>query len=305
MKQYTASKIENTVFHTLNTLFLLLISFITLYPFWNTIAVSFNDAKDTMRGGITFLPRKFSMFNYEVIFQTGAIPHAFFISVARTVINMATSVFFTAMIAFVLSRNEFLLRKPFTFILILSMYVNAGLIPTYFLMLKLGLINSFWVYVVPGIVNAFNFVVMRTYIRTLPESIIESARLDGYGDFYIFVRIVLPLCLPVLATIGLFVAVGAWNSWFDTMIYNSGRVELHTLQYKLMEYLQSSQSTGRSAGDAGAMALAAQAGAGSSMVTPMSIRAAITVIAAVPILFIYPFLQRYFVVGLNVGGVKE
>jgi putative aldouronate transport system permease protein len=305
MKQYTASKIENIVFHTLNTSFLLLISFITLYPFWNTIAVSFNDAMDTMRGGITFIPRRFSMFNYEVIFQTGAIPHAFFISVARTVINMATSVFFTAMIAFVLSRNEFILRKPFTFILILSMYVNAGLIPTYFLMLKLGLINSFWVYVVPGIVNAFNFVVMRTYIRTLPESIIESARLDGYGDFFIFSRIVLPLCLPVLATIGLFVAVGAWNSWFDTMIYNSGRVELHTLQYKLMEYLQSSQSTGRSAGDAGAMALAAQAGAGSSMVTPMSIRAAITVIAAVPILFIYPFLQRYFVVGLNVGGVKE
>jgi putative aldouronate transport system permease protein len=304
MKQYTASKIENIVFHTLNTSFLLLISFITLYPFWNTIAVSFNDAMDTMRGGITFLPRRFSMFNYEVIFQTGAIPHAFFVSVARTVINMATSVFFTAMIAFVLSRNEFLLRKPFTFILILSMYVNAGLIPTYFLMLNLHLINSFWVYIIPGIVNAFNFVVMRTYIRTLPESIIESARLDGYGDFFIFSRIVLPLCLPVLATIGLFVAVGAWNSWFDTMIYNSGRVELHTLQYKLMEYLQSSQSTGRSAGDAGAMALASQVG-GSSMVTPMSIRAAITVIAAVPILFIYPFLQRYFVVGLNVGGVKE
>jgi putative aldouronate transport system permease protein len=141
-------------------------------------------------------------------------------------------------------------------------------------------------------------------MRTLPESIIESARLDGYGDFFIFARIILPLCLPVLATVGLFVAVGAWNSWFDTMIYNPGRVNLHTLQYKLMEYLQSSQSQGRSAGDAGAMALAAQAG-GSSMVTPMSIRAAITVIAAVPILFVYPFLQRYFVVGLNVGGVKE
>jgi putative aldouronate transport system permease protein len=304
MKQYTASKIENIVFHTLNTSFLLLISFITLYPFWNTIAVSFNDAMDSMRGGVNFWPRKFTMFNYQVIFQRGDIPHAFLVSVARTAINMATSVFFTAMIAFVLSRNEFLLKRPFTFILILSMYVNAGLIPTYFLMINLGLINSFWVYIVPGIVNAFNFVVMRTYIRTLPESIIESARLDGYGDFFIFSRIVLPLCLPVLATIGLFVAVGAWNSWFDTMIYNSGRVELHTLQYKLMQYLQSSQSAGRSAGDAGAMALAAQAG-GSSMVTPMSIRAAITVIAAVPILFIYPFLQRYFVVGLNVGGVKE
>jgi len=304
MKQYTATKIENIVFHSLNTVFLLLLAFITLYPFWNTIAVSLNDAMDTIRGGINFLPRKFTLFNYHVIFQTGAIPRAFLVSVSRTVINVVTSVFFTAMIAFVLSRNEFVMRKPFTLVLILSMYINAGLIPTYFLIRSLGMVNSFWVYVVPGIVNAFNFVVMRTYMKTLPESIIESARIDGYGDFTIFIRIILPLSLPVLATIGLFVAVGSWNAWFDTMIYNSGNVNLHTLQYKLMEYLASSQSQGRSAGDAGAMALAAQAG-GSSMVTPVSIRAAITVIAAAPILLVYPFMQRYFVVGLNVGGVKE
>jgi putative aldouronate transport system permease protein len=304
MKTGTMSKLENFIFHFLNTCFLLLLAFITLYPFWTTIAISFNDAMDTMRGGIYFFPREVTLFNYEVIFQTGAIPHAFFISVARTSINLVTSVFFTAMIAFALSRREFILQKPFTFILVLSMYVNAGLIPTYFLILRLGMVNSFWVYIIPGIVNAFNFVVMRTYMRSIPESIIESARIDGYGDFYIFIRIVFPLCLPVLATVGLFVAVGSWNSWFDTMIYNSGKVNLHTLQYKLMEYLQSSQNQGRAA-DAGAMALAAQAGSGSGMVTPMSIRAAITVIASAPILAVYPFMQRYFVVGLNVGGVKE
>jgi putative aldouronate transport system permease protein len=305
MKIGTMSKIENVIFHLVNTLFLLLLSFITLYPFWTTIAVSLNDAMDSIRGGITFFPRKPTLFNYQVIFQTGAIPHAFFVSVARTSINLVTSVFFTAMIAFALSRREFLLLKPFTVILILSMYINAGLIPTFFLIRNLGMVNSFWVYIVPGIVNAFNFVVMRTYMRSIPESIIESARIDGYGDFYIFIRIVLPLCLPVLATIGLFVAVGSWNAWFDTMIYNSGNVNLHTLQYKLMEYLQSSQSQGKSTGDAGAMALSAAAGGSSGMVTPMSIRAAITVIAAAPILLIYPFMQRYFVVGLNVGGVKE
>jgi len=299
MKNYTASKIENIVFHTVNTLFLLLISFITLYPFWNTIAVSVNEAMDTIRGGVTFLPRKFTMYNYEVLFRTDAIPRAFLISVARTLINLVTSVFFTAMIAFALSRQEFVLRKPLTFILVLSMYVNAGLIPTFLLIRNLGMYNSFWVYIVPGIVNAFNFVVMRTYMRSIPESIIESARIDGYGDFYIFVRIILPLCLPVLATIGLFVAVGAWNSWFDTMVYNSGNTKLHTLQYKLMEYLQSSQTQGRTAADS--MSLSYQ----QNTVTPMSIRAAITVIASLPILVVYPFMQRYFVVGLNVGGVKE
>ena len=305
MKIGTMSKIENYSFHIVNTCLLLLLAFITLYPFWTTIAVSFNDAMDTLQGGITFFPRKLSLFNYKTLFRTSAIIHAFFVTVARTSINLATSVFFTAMIAFVLSRREFAMQKPFTLILILSMYINAGLIPTYFLMIRLGLINSFLVYVVPGIVNAFNFVVMRTYMRTLPESIIESARIDGCGDFFIFSRIVFPLCLPVLATIALFVAVGSWNAWFDTMIYNSGNVNLHTLQYKLMEYLQSSQNQGRSAADAGAMAMAAAAGGGLNTVTPMSIRAAITVVAAAPILLIYPFMQRYFVVGLNVGGVKE
>jgi len=299
MKYFTPSRIENIVFHTLNTLFLLLLAFITLYPFWNTIAVSFNDAMDTIRGGITFAPRKFTLYNYEVLFRTDAIPRAFLVSVARTLINLVTSVFFTAMIAYALSRQEFVLRKSFTFILVLSMYINAGLIPTYFLIRSLGMVNSFWVYIIPGIVNAFNFVVMRTYMRTIPESIIESARIDGYGDFYIFMRIILPLCLPVLATIGLFVAVGSWNAWFDTMVYNSGNTRLHTLQYKLMEYLQSSQTQGRTASDAMSMSYT------QNTITPMSIRAAITVIASVPILVVYPLMQRHFVVGLNVGGVKE
>jgi len=302
MKVYLASKIENIVFHTLNSAFLILLAFITLYPFWNTIAVSFNDAMDSIRGGITFWPRRFTMYNYQTLFRTDAIPRAFLVSVARTSINLVTNVFFNAMIAFALSRNEYVLRKPFTMVLILSMYINAGLIPTFLLMRNLGFINTFWVYIVPGMVNAFNFVVIRTYMRTIPESIVESARLDGYGDFFIFVRIILPLCLPVLATIGLFVAVGSWNAWFDTMIYNSGNVNLHTLQYKLMEYLQASQASGRTATEAQGLALSQQQ---TTMVTPMSIRAAITVIAAAPILVVYPFMQRYFVVGLNVGGVKE
>jgi putative aldouronate transport system permease protein len=301
MKVKTLSKIENTVFQSVNTLVMVLIIVCTLYPFWNTIAVSLNQATDTLRGGITFWPRKFSLQNYKIVFATGTIYNAFFISVARTVINTVINVFFTSMIAFALSRREFVLRKPFTMVLILSMYVNAGLIPNYFLMRSLHLTNSFFVYIVPGIVNAFNFVVIRTYMKSLPESIIESARIDGCGDFWIFIRIILPLCLPVLATIALFVAVDSWNAWFDTLIYNSGEARLHTLQYKLMEYIQSSQSQAKSAGDVGSMSMQSTAG----MVTPVSIRAAVTVVAALPILVVYPFMQRYFVVGLNVGGVKE
>jgi putative aldouronate transport system permease protein len=303
MTYYQKAKIENTVFTCVNSGVMLLIMFVTMYPFWNTIVVSFNSATDTTRGGITFWPRVFTLQNYRAVFTSGTIYHAFFISVARTVIQTVSGVFLTSMLAYVLSRKEYIFRKPFTLILILSMYINAGLIPNYFLIRSLGMINTFWVYVVPGMISAFNFIVIRTYMLTLPDSIIESARIDGCGDFIIFTRIILPLCLPVLATISLFVAVGSWNSWFDTMIYNSGRVNLHTLQYKLMEYLQSSQSQSTSAAAIGAMGMAENLA--SSMVTPVSIRAAITVVAALPILVVYPFLQRYFVAGINVGSVKE
>jgi putative aldouronate transport system permease protein len=303
MTYYLKSKIEQYVFNFVNAFVMLLIMFITLYPFWNTIAVSFNAAADTTRGGITFRPRVFTLQNYRAVFTSGTIYHAFFISVARTVIQTVTGVFFTSMLAFALSRRDYVFRKVFTLLLVLSMYINAGLIPNYFLIRSLGMINTFWVYIVPGIISAFNFIVIRTYMINLPESIIESARIDGCGDFVIFIRIILPLCLPVLATIALFIAVGSWNAWFDTMIYNSGRANLHTLQYKLMEYLQSSQTQAKSAAAIGSMGMAQNLA--SSMVTPVSIRAAITVVAALPILVVYPFLQRYFVVGINVGSVKE
>lgn len=295
------SSLQDTVFNVANMALMVVIAVVMLYPFWNTIAVSFNEAVDTIRGGITLFPRKFSLQNYKTVFATGTIFNAFFISVVRTIINMVTGVFLTSMIAYALSRKHFFLRKPFTIILVVSMYINAGLIPTYFLIKSLGLLNSFWVYIVPGMVSAFNFLIIRTYLRTIPESLIESVRIDGGGEFVIFFRIILPLSTPILATVALFIAVGAWNSWFDTLIYASGQPSLHTLQYKLMEYLQSSQAQSRSSADIGAMGLANS----SQMVTPVSIRAAVTVIAAAPILCIYPFMQKYFVTGITIGGVKE
>ncbi|WP_461257800.1 carbohydrate ABC transporter permease [Treponema sp. R80B11-R83G3] len=301
--KYMGTKIERYVFTIGNTILLLLVAICTLYPFWNTLAVSFNTATDTTRGGITIWPRIFTLQNYKAVFSDGIIFHALFISIARTVIQTVTGVFFTAMIAYALSRKNFIFRKAFTMILLLSMYINAGLIPSYFLMRSLHLMNTFLVYVIPGMVSAFNFIVIRTYINSLPESIIESAQIDGCGDFKIFLQIILPLCLPVLATIALFIAVGSWNAWFDTMIYNSRNVNLHTLQYKLMEFLQSSQSQSKTAADIGSMGMSQNAAA--NMVTPVSIRAAITIVAAAPIIVVYPFLQRYFITGLNVGGVKE
>lgn len=163
--------------------------------------------------------------------------------------------------------------------------------------------NNFLVYILPSLVGAFNLIVVRTYIKTIPEALVESAKMDGAGDFWIFLHIIMPLCKPVLATIALFVAVGSWNTWFDTFLYCSSKQELSTLQYELMKLMSSISQTNYNPALAAGYAAGGEAAV--QLVTPVSIRAAITVVAAVPIILIYPFLQKYFVVGLNVGSVKE
>ncbi|MEM5591392.1 carbohydrate ABC transporter permease [Niallia circulans] len=177
-----------------------------------------------------------------------------------------------------------------------TMYLNAGLIPNYLLMSKLGLLNSFWVYIIPGMISAFNMLVIRTYINGLPESLVESAKMDGASHFRIFISIIMPLCKPVLATVALFIAVYQWNSWFDAMLYNGFNDRLTTLQYELMKLLSSVTNQGANVDSMKNS---------SSMVTPTSIRAATTIITALPIVCLYPFLQKYFMSGLTIGGVKE
>lgn len=297
-----SGRIEPILFNTLNAIFMIFLVIITLYPFLNTIVVSFNAGNDTIRGGLYLWPRQFTLQNYKAIFVSGTIYDAFLISVARTVLSTILNIFLTTMLAYTLSRREYVFRKSITFVFVMTMYFNAGLIPGYFLMKDLHLINTFWVYVVPSMISAFNLIVIRTYIGTIPESLVESAKIDGAGDFKIFWSIIFPLCKPVLATIALFVAVGAWNSWFDAFLYTSSKQELSTLQYELMKLLSSSMNANSNP----AVANGAGVTQGTtSMVTPLSIRAAVTIVASVPILLVYPFMQKYFVVGLNVGSVKE
>lgn len=295
-------RLEPFVFHTLNGLLMIAIAVITLYPFLNTLAVSLNAGNDTIRGGIYLVPRIWTDQNYKAVFANGHILNAFWISVSRTVLATVLSLFLTSMLAYTLSRKDYVLRKPITILVVLTMYFSAGLIPTYFLMKDLHLLNNFLVYVIPGLVSAFNMIVIRTYIQTLPEGLIESAKIDGAGDFRTFISIILPLCQPVLATVALFVAVGQWNSWFDTFLYTSSKQELSTLQFELMKLLSSSMNLNSSvSGSSGAD----PAAAAQNMVTPVSIRAAITIVASLPILVVYPFLQKYFVHGLQLGSVKE
>jgi putative aldouronate transport system permease protein len=298
-------KFGDVVFNIFNALFMSALIIVTLYPFLNTMAISFNNATDTMKGGIYIWPREWTLFNFRSVFATGDVYHAFFISVSRSVLSTVLNLFFTTMLAYTLSRKEYFMRKFITIAFVMTMYFNAGLIPNYFLIKSLGLINHFVVYIIPSMVGAFNLIVIRTYIKSLPDSIIEASKIDGAGEFRTFIQVIFPLCKPVLAVVGLFVAVGAWNTWFDTYLYASSKQSLSTLQYELMKLLSASMQTSTTA--------VAQFGGKSSMtgstvtdsVTPQSIRASITIVASVPILLVYPFLQKYFVVGLNVGSVKE
>jgi putative aldouronate transport system permease protein len=299
----TRSFLAELAFSVYKAIVLSFIVLMTLYPFWNTLVISFNQAVDTTRGGIYFWPRIWTLQNYKSIWVTSNIPNALFISVARAVCSTVLNLFLTTMLAYALSRREFVLRKPFTLIVLLSMYVNAGLFPNYFLLRGLHLNGTFWVYIIPSMISAFNFIVIRTFIKTIPESLFESARIDGTSEFKIFIRFALPLSKPVLATVALFVAVGAWNAWFDTLLYNSAKPELFTLQYQLMALLQQSMNQSKSAADINTAGMAANILA--STVTPMSIRSAGTIFATAPILAVYPFLQKYFVVGMNVGSIKE
>ena len=283
-------------FYTFNSIFMTLFVVVTLYPVLNTLAISFNDGLDALRGGIYLLPRKFSVKNYITVFNKDDLLVGAYISVARTVVGTALSLVACAILAFIVRRNNFLFAKPLSLFWVITMYVNGGMIPVFLLYKGLHLTNSFWVYVIPGMVSAFNMLVIRTYMNGIPNSFEESAQLDGAGYTTIFLNIISPLCKPVYATVALFVAVYQWNSWFDVMLYNRMSDKLTTLQYELMKLLASvtSQST------------SAQSMKNStSSITPTSIRAAASIVTMLPIICVYPFLQQYFVSGLTLGGVKE
>lgn len=280
---------------------MVLILVITLYPFLNVLAVSFNESMDTIKGGIYLWPRKFTLANYKQVFEEPILFRAFINSTLRTLIGTATGVVATMMVSFVLSRKDFGGRRPLAALFAFTMYVSGGMIPGFLLIKNLGLLNTFSVYIVPGLIGVYYIYIARSFIDGIPWTLQEAAHIDGANDLQIFFKIVLPLCKPVIATIGLYYAVQHWNTWFDTYLFNSSSDHLTTLQYELMKVLNNSNTQA-----SGNMIRAkANQGTTASVVTPQSIRMAITIVATVPILIVYPFVQKYFVSGMTLGAVKD
>ncbi|WP_017472500.1 carbohydrate ABC transporter permease [Amphibacillus jilinensis] len=287
-----------TVFDIVLLILMIGVIIVTLYPFLNILAISLNDATDTARGGLHIYPRQFTWANYQEIFGgRNNLWSAFGMSVLRTVVGTVTGIIASTMLAYTLSRRDFIFNVPISIILVITMFVSGGLIPEYMLIRELGLMNNFLVYILPLLLSAFNVIVIRSFMDGIPIALTESAKMDGANDFTIFWKIIIPLSLPVVATISLFLAVQQWNSWFDTYLYARGNANLSTLQFELMKILDNTNIQSGDVTSANAEIIAGQT-------NPQSIQMAITIIATVPILLVYPFLQRYFVTGLTLGAVK-
>jgi putative aldouronate transport system permease protein len=278
--------------------FLLLMFIATFYPFWNILVLSLNSAEDTIRGGVYFWPRDFSLTSYAQILGDQEIINGLKVTIARTLIGTPLAVLVICLLSYPLSKRDLVGGKFITLFFIFTMYFGGGLIPYYMILKSLHLIDTFWVYIAPGLMNVFYMILVRTFIQQLPGELDESAKMDGANDLQIFVLIILPLTTPVLATIGLFTAIGHWNSWFDSYVFTY-KPELKTLQAVLVKILNQYQ-TSSMVSDAQQMADSAKRLAVSSD----SIRMAATIVATLPIVIVYPFLQKYFVKGMTVGAVK-
>lgn len=297
-KRRIKSTLEDKIVDGIIYIFLTLILVITLYPFCYILILSFNDGVDAVRGGIYFWPREFTLDNYTQFLSDPKWVNAIFISVAKTTIGASLCVFFTCMVAYGLSFPNLMFKKFYNIILLFCMYFSGGLIPYYLTIRELGMLNSFWVYIITPMFSIYYCILAVSFFREIPFELYESATLDGASDFKIYLKIILPLSKPLLATIALFAAVGQWNAWTDTAFYAPAEKELRTLAYLMRDVIMRNQ-VDVSQGKAAIMAAAKH-----NQVTSQSVQMAAMMIASLPIMLVYPFLQKYFVKGIMLGAVK-
>lgn len=297
-KKYTRSDIT---FNIINYAVFAILTLICVYPFYYMIINTVSSNTLSANGAINFIPKQLHLENYKQVLQLKGLPVATGISVARTVLGTACTVFASAYLGFMFTQEKMWGRKIWYRFIVITMYFNAGIIPLFLTMKALHLTNNFWVYVIPVVVQPFNIILVKTFVESLPKSLEEAAQIDGAGFFKIFYKIVLPTCTPILATVAIFAAVAQWNSFQDTLIYITDQ-KLYSLQYLLYTYINQANSL--------AMLVKNATGTGMNMAalattqTPTSIRMTVSVVVVLPILFIYPLFQRFFVKGIMIGAVK-
>lgn len=282
-------------FVVFNTVFLFLLMIVTLYPVWLTFIISISNGLEVMKGGVTLLPKSPTLATYERIFQGELFMYmrnSIFYTVLGTFINLLMS----CLCAYPLSRRTFSGRKFFTAMVTVTLFFSGGMIPMYLVVKQYKMLNTVWSLVLPGAISTYNMIIIRTAFQSIPDSLVESAQLDGANDIVILFRIVIPLSKATLSTMLLFYAVSHWNSYFDAMLYISKK-NMQPLQIYLRNLLVAGISNEET------MAATA-AGAASFAVTDRTMRSGTIVVATLPILLVYPFVQRYFVKGVMIGSVK-
>ncbi|GIP32092.1 carbohydrate ABC transporter permease [Paenibacillus sp. J2TS4] len=298
MKRRTA---EDYVLDSVIYVCLIALAFVTLYPFWNSLVISFNDGNDTAAGGITFWPREFTMENYKYVFRDSRLIHSFWVTVARTVVGTFLSILFTSMFAYAMAKRGLIGKKFYMIICVVTMYFSGGLIPSYLLIKELHLMNTFWVLVIPGLISVWNMIIFRTFFLGLPDGLEESAKIDGCNHLQTFFRIVIPVSGPVIATLSLFTAVGHWNAWFDASIYitNQNLLPIQVILNQTISSILEVEASTQISGTKQEFLLGMQS------VTHKSVVMSTMMVATVPILMVYPFVQKFFVKGVLVGSLKE
>lgn len=292
---------SRVVFNILNYGFFALFTFLCLYPLWYVFCYSLSVPDLAAKEGVSFWPVGFTLTNFQQVFSLDGLFHSMFISVMRTVIGTFCTVITCMWLGYVFTKEKMPARKFFYRFMLVTMYVGGGMIPTYLVFRSYGLLNTFAVYILPAMVSAYYVILIKTYVEQLPPSLEESALIDGAGPIVIFIKIILPLSMPIVATIAIFSAVGQWNSWFDNHIYTFNNKNLTTMQYMLYNYLNEAQCLANELKNNPNMQSQINK---QNTLTPNSVRMTVTMITVLPVLIVYPIFQRYIVKGIMIGAVK-
>jgi putative aldouronate transport system permease protein len=307
MKQLKNSPIRKTpaeqAFRAVNTLILLCVCFATLYPFWYVLVQSLNEGQDAVRGGLFFWPRAFTLENYAYVLTQRSLRLAYINTIVRTVVGSLLCLIVSGLAAYAISKNDLKGRNVFLTYFMIPMFIGGTIVSNYIVIAKLGLMDTWLVYVLPGSFNFFFLIIIRTFITGLPASLEESAQIDGASYYTIFFRIVLPLCMPVVATVLLFSAVGYWLDFYTNLLYIS-KQSMMVLQYLLYMVLRANRLSVLSQMQAMQSGAVAQLTGSHSKITEESVKMTVLVVITVPILLAYPFFQRYFIKGVLIGAIK-
>jgi putative aldouronate transport system permease protein len=291
------------VFRVFNSLLLLTVCFVTLYPFWYVLVQSFNEGQDAIRGGLFFWPRRFTVENFGYVLAQKSLRLAYVNTIVRTAVGSFLCLMVSGLAAYAVSKKDFKGRSFFLTYFMIPMFIGGTIVSNYIVIAKLGLLDNWLVYVLPGSFNFFFLIIIRTFINGLPISLEESAQIDGASYFTIFFRIVLPLCMPVVATVLLFSAVGYWLDFYTNLLYVS-KQSMMVLQYLLYMVLRANRISVLSQMQAMQSGAVAQLSGSHSRITEESVKMTVLIVITVPILLVYPFFQRYFIKGVLIGAIK-